>query len=455
MRDKIQSEALQVALDNQYCTLVLDMGSGKSKVACDVINSGYTRVLITTPTLNLKDSWLKELSKWIHKDSQAIIHINTINAVYNKDVFFYNLIIIDEVHKIGSKFHTLIKAAIQNNIKVLGLTGTPNEDDIFKSTVLYRDLPILYRYNNSEVDGVVNKTNYFLYKYNLTNEYKVPITTNGITFQKGELDAYNYIQQVIDSSKKVIEDYYLSDCQRRFTNLKDLKPSYVRFFTKILSKDLAYYKDKFWRCVKAKRMPRDLYLAMNEVYSTDYARFGVNARFYASLAPVGIRTYFYKYSWAINARRELLNTLQSSLSIAMKFKLKYLQNPNNKVLLFSELTSQANKLSVNVIHSNVSTKAKEVKISNERTLDRFNKGEIREVASCKSLQLGLNMVGANTAIFESFCSSSTSIKQSAGRLKRLEQDKVANIIVILPVNTQVEVWFNEGFKDIEFKEITL
>jgi superfamily II DNA or RNA helicase len=152
------------------------------------------------------------------------------------------------------------------------------------------------------------------------------------------------------------------------------------------------------------------------------------------------------YLNAIKHRKSFLWNLSSSVDIALRFKEKILAQDNNKVLLFSELTSQADRLSKYSIHSNND------EITNKQLLYSFDTGSIRELASVNSLTLGLNLVGANWAIFESFNSSETSIKQKAGRLDRLSTNDVSNIIFIVPKDTQAEQWFNNFSKSLDLSE---
>lgn len=115
------------------------------------------------------------------------------------------------------------------------------------------------------------------------------------------------------------------------------------------------------------------------------------------------------YLNAIKFRKSFLWNLSSSAAIAVRIKNLILRENSNKVLLFSELTEQANKLSDYSIHS------KNDEDTNKQLLHQFDAGRIRELSSVNSLTLGLNLVGANYAIMESFNSSETSIKQKLGR----------------------------------------
>ena len=66
LKDKIQKEALEILKKNNYTgVIVMEMGSGKSKVGIDTIKQGnFKNILITSPRTNLQDMWRKELKKW-------------------------------------------------------------------------------------------------------------------------------------------------------------------------------------------------------------------------------------------------------------------------------------------------------------------------------------------------------------------------------------------------------
>ena len=118
LKDKIQSEALEKIVNNNYnATVCLDMGSGKSKVAIDCIKKGkFKNILITSPRTNLKNSWRKELDKWgilqIDSNHWSIpvnnavtlnnnIVIENIQTTYRwtkKQIQQFDFIIVDECH---------------------------------------------------------------------------------------------------------------------------------------------------------------------------------------------------------------------------------------------------------------------------------------------------------------------------------------------------------------------
>lgn len=410
-REQVQAEALQILKDNNYTgTIVLATGTGKSKVVIDAILEGnFQNILITSPRTNLKTNWKKEFEKWgVYSKKDLVdasissyirlngrkIMIENIQTVYkwNKDILQeFDLITIDEIHTIVTpEYGKLILNASKLNIPMIGLTGTPDDEKDEKAEFYADYVPILYRYLESSEHGIINKRKYILFNYPLTNEFKVQAGTKAKPFTKGEADQYEYLTEQIRKGQKLMAA----------TGSRD-------WF-----QDAANW---FWK-------------------NTGTPTQKNAARVYLQ---------------AIKFRKNFLWNLSSSAYYAEKFKQKILLNSlsddreqENKILMFSELTAQANKLSPYTVHSG---NTEEI---NAENLKRFDAGEIKCLASCNSLTLGLNLKNANWAIMESFNSSSVLFKQKAGRLDRLDPDDIANIIIIVPQQTQAETWINKALKGI-------
>lgn len=415
-REEIQNQALQSLKKYNYNgIIVLSVGTGKSKVAIDAIKEGkFKNILITSPRTNLKENWWNELNKWyfnsidfaFDKNNFKLENIQTCYKWSAEELKQFDLIIIDEIHTMGSEYFNLIK---NSSCSIIGLTGTPNKSDDFKKDILYKELPIIYEYLDSAKDGIVNKTNYYKFEYELNDDYKVLTGTKDKKWLIGEKSQYEYLEKQYALAKNLM-----------FQQGAD------NYFTQSL-----------------------IWMREGDAYQKEAGR---------------------KFFYAVKNRKDFLWNLASSAHIALKIKEKILlpfknvklgefnvtympffseQSNNNKILLFSELTQQAEKLSPYSIHSKTGETAKKTLEQNSLVLEKFNKGEIRELSSCLSLTLGLNMTNVNWAIFESFSGSDTNAKQRGGRLQRLESNQFANAIIIVPKNTQSESWFNLAFSHIE------
>lgn len=435
-KEEFQKEGLRLLQENNYTgTIVADTGASKSKIAIDAIKEGkFKSILITSPRTNLKDNWREELEKWKIKQYRIAIDptevvpgfdklcwmygLNIISIIFEniqtcykwnkKQLQQFDLIIIDEVHSIGQEYSAFITIAKELGIPCIGLTATPDKSNEFKRDVLYKMLPILIEYHSAEKDGLINKVNYIIYEHELSNDYKVLTGNKTNKWYIGEKAQYEYLTEKYNYAKKLMFEQGASDYwNNALVWMKTGNPSQKKAGT------------EFFR--------------------------------------------------AVNNRKNFLWNLTSTAEIAIRMKRKILQDEiidlalmkarsnnfhreillsklvNNKVLLFSELTPQASKLSGNVIHSNVGKTAKITQQLNEETLRRFNSGEIRDLASVKSLTLGLNMIGVNWAIFESYSGSDVQGSQKKGRLHRLNVDEMANVIIIVVKGTQYESWFNNAF----------
>lgn len=404
-REQIQSEALKALQDNNYTGIVcLSMGSGKTKVSIDAIKEGkFKNILITSPRTNLKENWRNELSKWGIVDASDVgednsfkiylgdfihIDIENIQTTYKwsrEQILQYDLIIVDEIHFISHKYSQYLWIAKANNIPIIGLTATPTKSDEYKREVLYSHIPIVYEYYNSEKDGIINKVNYYVWEYELNDNFTVLTGTKNKQWYIGEKTQYDYLTKQYESAK------------------------------------------------------REMFLqGANDYFST--------ALLWMKSSNPDLRKIGAKFFYAVKNRKEFLWNLNSSVAKTLILKTAILKaNQNNKVLLFSELTKQADRLSKHSIHSNNGNTAKQIKEYNENLLNLFNLGEIRELSSCISLTLGLNLTHVNWAIFESYSSSETISKQRKGRLNRLNVNEFANVVILKPKNTQAETWFENAF----------
>jgi superfamily II DNA or RNA helicase len=123
-------------------------------------------------------------------------------------------------------------------------------------------------------------------------------------------------------------------------------------------------------------------------------------------------------------RKAILNGSETSVKVVKELLSKIHATPGNKVLIFSALTSQADKFGSSTYHGKAH--------STEKDLERLNTGEINTLAVCKAINRGVNLVGVNYIIRESFDSSETDFMQTHGRLMRLNPGQVAKYIILIP-----------------------
>jgi len=142
----------------------------------------------------------------------------------------------------------------------------------------------------------------------------------------------------------------------------------------------------------------------------------------------------------LRKRKFFLNALESSYIHCRKIMQSYYhQDNNNRMVIFCELTSQADRVCKYSFHG-----------GNEDSgnLEKFQSGEINAISVVSKIQRGINLKNANIAIFESMSGSATKFEQKGGRMKRLAIDEVATVIFMVP-------WFkriNSRTGEVTWKE---
>lgn len=468
-REQIQQEAKQAWYDNNKVgTLDINTGGGKSKVPIDIIKEqSYQNILITSPRTNLKNNWRKELEKWGFKfnitnrwnypNSDMSVNIQFINIQtcykWSKEQLSkFDFIIVDEIHLVVTEeYRQLILKARDLNIPIIGLTATPDDDKLEKRAFYETFIPIIYTYKDGAEDGIINKRRHLVYQYELNDINKIPIVTAKKSFLAGEKKQYEYYDQVMKESSDFIKNHYFESMKKRYSSIKIMREAkypkdYITFLNDALSKDLEYFYSVTKPRYEEKSLPIDLYWLVKEVKGFNYSFLGLNAQKLVSnkSVPQEIKPYLFKYIYGMTKRKEFLWNLNSTAVIARQLKDHILKlNNSNKVLIFSERTEHVEKITNNTIHSKKHLK------KNAELLEKFNNNEIRELGSCHSLGLGLNLKNPNYEIIESFSGSKVSLTQRLGRSDRLEVDDIAIIIILVPKDTQASVWFESATIDIE------
>jgi len=384
-------------------TICLSTGTGKSKVAIDFIkgDSSVKKVLITSPRTNLKENWRKELIKWgleeyderlwiIPERGESTlvqITIENVQTAYKWKDREYDLIVADEIHTMMTPEYS--KVFKLKTKWLMGLTATHDITDNNDKSMYYRKYcPVVYEYYESADDGLINKTRFFIVNHSLNNDDKVVVKTKANSFTQGELARYEFLTGRIKQGQQRMLQQGSSD-----------------WFS-----DAAEW---FWK-----------------------GRGDKDQKFAAMM-----------YLNSIKGRKEFLQKLTSTAMLARKIKDGILAaDKKSKVLIFSELTAQVEKITQKTVHSHNS------EAMNQSRMDHFNIGDIRELGSCQSLTLGLNLKGATHGIMESYVGSATRSKQKKGRLDRLETSEVADMWFIRVLDTQSAKWFENMTKGFDLED---
>ena len=464
-KDEIQKKACDILEEHDFIgTAVMDMGTGKCKLGIDVMERGdFKRILITSPRSNLKETWIKELKKWGYiqnheedmwsRDDREMISVNytTIQTCYKWDAFKllnFDLIIADEIHLCMSpEYSAIFDLAKTMKIPIVGLTGTPANDDKIKAKLYEKYAPIRFSYLDSAKDGLINKRRYILYEYELNNNYKIMTGSKSKQWLEGELKAYAYAEMVFKATSDKIKEIYFKEMRSRALNILEKKVLFEfeltlddkAFLYDAINEDLEYFRECRSARFEKKSVSPALFTALQNIRGLDYSILGTKTYELVSNVdvPQDAKLLMRKYMWAMSSRKSILLGLNSTVDIVAAMTTAILEDKNNKLLVFSERVEQAKKLSPVIVHG------KQSKNVSDKLMQKFDEGDIRQLGNCQMLTLGLNLIGVSHCIMESYTSSSTQFKQKAGRSNRLAVDEMATVIFIVPKGTQAEVWCNE------------
>ena len=423
IREQVQQQAVKALIKNNGGTIVLDTGTGKTKVAINfMLEMQFKQILILVPRIVLQETWVLELIKWGIKkhgdyknntyyyiDSEGktqliSIRFGTIQGYYQRslsDKGENSLIIADECHALFSEKYSRF---FYNNIRatVIGLTATPEDYKKDKQKV-YKDIaPIVYTYNKAAEDNIINGRKYFVLRTDLDNTKK---TINGWKYPISELEVLNFYNKRMEQAGERIQEY----------------------FNKIGLFNGNYFSSASKWCWQGKGNPEQKKLGWPYLKAmSDRKAFMLNQNTTTDLVAGLFNTY---------------NRLHGEYP--------YIKDG---VLIFSNQISQAQK----ILNDEYIVHSKKKKDENEKIIYGFDEKVFNIIGSCESLGMGLNFKRAKVAIFESYVGSHTKASQKMGRTDRLPIDENAVIVIIYINNSPCEGWYRKsGFPNFEDENVTV
>lgn len=258
IRDNIQAEAKDAWFKADCVgTLAMGTGTGKSKVAIDIVSQlvkaheentlGVVpyKVMLVTPTIILHDhNWRLEFLKFnalaIYEKLERVCYVSL--PKYNPDD--YDLIIFDEYHHISEKGFEEFSSKIQpNKTKILGLTATPPKRGDRKSR-FEEVCPVIYSYSIAEAAGtIVNDFHITVIKVPLDKVIKnVKGGSKAKPFYTTEQGTYDYYTKLVDQAKFNNDKDGLMWQSLARKRVLDTLPSRVAYAKKIIEAELEGFK---------------------------------------------------------------------------------------------------------------------------------------------------------------------------------------------------------------------
>ena len=219
-REKIQEDALEIALNNNRCGSGISMGVGKTRIGIQHLMKNYNpfiKALVVVPKLSVKSAWEKELIK-MSLSIQLDEHITftTYLSLNKHNPNDYDIVYLDECHSLLSNHDAFLS---QFKGKILGLTGTPpKRRSSEKYRMVQKYCPMKYNFTVDEAtdNNILNDYKIIVHKLKLSGLPNLPKkSNNGGMWYTTELKDYNYC------SKRIIDAQ--TPKQKQFASIMRMK----------------------------------------------------------------------------------------------------------------------------------------------------------------------------------------------------------------------------------------
>jgi superfamily II DNA or RNA helicase len=196
VRDEIQKEALDIAVNNSRCTLAVSVGVGKTLIGLKYIehfqdkNMNKLNVLVVAPKLSIFESWKNDAEKF--NISLNNVEFTTYLSLNKHNPNNYDLIVLDECHSLLYSHHIFL--AVYAN-RILGLTGTPPRfQKSEKGEMVNTYCPVKYKYvtDSAVEDKILNDYHIYVHMLYMDNRKNIPMSVGGKSWFSSETAVYDY-----------------------------------------------------------------------------------------------------------------------------------------------------------------------------------------------------------------------------------------------------------------------
>lgn len=196
-RDQIQKEALEVALDNDRCTLAISMGVGKTYIGLQhmqkIYATGY-KFLVVAPKLSIQQAWKDDARKFNLEWLLDHITFTTYLSLNKQQDTVYQYIYLDECHSL--KYSHDFYLMSQHQAGILGLTGTPpTRKGSEKYDMVNKFCPVMYTFNVDDAteNNILNDYQIIIHTMKLSEKLNYwKETRNGGGFKTSEKQQYEF-----------------------------------------------------------------------------------------------------------------------------------------------------------------------------------------------------------------------------------------------------------------------
>ena len=212
-RDKVQQDALDIAINNERATLGISMGVGKTRIAINHLlkfRDAFTRVLVVVPKWSVKDSWEVELVKmnlFVQLDEH--IEYTTYLSLNKHNPNDYDIVYLDECHSLLESHETFLS---EFKGRILGLTGTPPKSGE-KLKMVNKYCPVKYTFSVDDAadNDILNNYKIVVHELELSKLKRLKKSTkDGRSWYTSEQSDYDYFTGALGDAQTPKQRQYLS-----------------------------------------------------------------------------------------------------------------------------------------------------------------------------------------------------------------------------------------------------
>ena len=211
-RDKVQQDALDIAINNNRATLGISMGVGKTRIAINhliKLHDAFTRALVVIPKLSVRDAWLNEIELMDVKDLlphlQFVTYLSLNKCIPNS----YDIVYLDECHSLLESHEEFLS---QFKGRILGLTGTPPKTGE-KLKMVNKYCPVKYTFSVDDAadSNILNDYQIIVHELELSKIKNVKKSAkDGRTWYTSELSDYQYYTGALGDAQSPKQRQFLS-----------------------------------------------------------------------------------------------------------------------------------------------------------------------------------------------------------------------------------------------------
>jgi superfamily II DNA or RNA helicase len=216
-RDKVQLDALDIAINNNRATLGISMGVGKTRIAINhfmKLYDPFTRVLVVVPKWSVKDSWENELKKIEQLELLQHIEFTTYLSLNKLNPNNYDIVYLDECHSLLETHETFLS---EFKGRILGLTGTPPKSGE-KLKMVNRYCPVKYTFSVDDAtdNDILNDYQIIIHELELSKikNFKKTKKDGGYWYTSEKAD-YDYFTGALGDAQTPKQRQYLSIMRMR------------------------------------------------------------------------------------------------------------------------------------------------------------------------------------------------------------------------------------------------